>query len=85
MAVKTVIIDGTEYLLTHVGQPTVNGRKCNQYEVRKELKGQDAYYQCSDIYVPAYRSVEDHMQGIFGKPDDDSDDGYPAWGDYYPA
>ena len=71
MAVKTVTIDGTEYLLLHVAQPTVNGRKCNQYEVRTELEGQDAYQQYGDIYVPVGRSVEDHMQEIFGEPEDD--------------
>lgn len=78
MAVKTIIIDGTDYLLSHVAQPTVNGRKCNQYEVRKELEGQDAYHQCGDIYVPVGRRVEDYMQEVFGEPDFDDYDDYAA-------
>lgn len=78
MAVKTVTIDGTEYLLTHVAQPTVNGRKRNQYEVRKVLEGQDAYHQFGDIYVPAGRRVEDYMQEIFGEPDFSDYDDYVA-------
>jgi len=57
---KLIKIDGREFILTHVATPTVNGGRCNQYEVREERE--DAYHQFGDIYVPAGRSVQEHME-----------------------
>ena len=63
-ALKSVVIDGTEYILRHVGQPSVNGGRCNQYEVRTILESGD-YHQRRDIYVPLGRSADDHLRGIY--------------------
>lgn len=61
MSNKVITVSGKEYILTHVAQPRVNGRKCNQYEVRVELEGEAAYRQFADIYVPIGRSLVDHL------------------------
>ncbi|MFC5039558.1 hypothetical protein [Tianweitania sediminis] len=42
MTNKVGKVQGEEYILTHVGQPTLNGCRCKQYEVRRELEGQNA-------------------------------------------
>lgn len=76
MADKIIDIRGTEYLLTKAGQVRINGGRCNSYEVRKELEGQDAYHQLRDIHVPLGRSVQEHMEWLF----DDSFDGtFSEW------
>lgn len=60
MSNKVIKIGGREFILTHVATPTVNGGRCNQYEVREEREG--AYHQSGVVYVPTGRSVKEHMQ-----------------------
>jgi hypothetical protein len=47
MSLKSVTMNGTEYLLLHVAQPRINGGKCNQYEVRTRDERGD-YHQLAD-------------------------------------
>jgi hypothetical protein len=69
MSLKSVTVNGTEYLLLHAGQPRVNGGKCNQYEVRTRDE-QGNYQQLADIYVPLGRGVEEHLQLRFDADDE---------------
>ena len=76
MSNKVITINGTEYILTHVAQPTVNGTKCNHYEVRTELAGKAAYHQHADIYVPLGRNVAEHLEWALDRADRRS---FPEW------
>ena len=76
MADKIINIGGTEYLLTKVGQVRINGGRCDTYEVRKQLDGQNAYHQLRDIHVPLGRSMQEHMEWLF---DEDFDGTFSDW------